>query len=36
LFAGPDEDYGALELGCEIIDMSSDEFEKKKKLFCKN
>lgn len=33
MFAGPDEDYGALELGCAIIDMPLDEYENKKKLF---
>lgn len=33
MFSGPDEDYGALELGCEIIDMPLDEYENKKKLF---
>lgn len=35
MFAGPDEDYGALELGCEIIDMSSDDNLKKKNFLQK-
>lgn len=33
MFAGPDEDYGALELGCDIIDMSLEEYQNKKKIF---
>lgn len=36
LFTGPDEDYGATELGCEIIDMPLDEYQNKKKLFLDN
>lgn len=33
MFAGPDKDYGALEMGCEIIDMSLEEFQNKKEIF---
>jgi len=33
LFAGPDKDYGVPELGCEIIDMSLEEYQNKKKIF---
>lgn len=33
MFSGPDEDYGALELGCDIIDMSLEEYQNKKQIF---
>ncbi|KAL4132845.1 hypothetical protein QTP88_009929 [Uroleucon formosanum] len=35
LFSGPDDDYGAVEMGCEIIDMPFDEYQNKKELFLK-
>jgi hypothetical protein len=35
LFSGPDDDYGAVEMGCEIIDMPFDEYQNKTELFLK-
>jgi len=35
LFCGPDDDYGAVEMGCEIIDMPLDEYQIKKEIFLK-
>lgn len=35
LFSGPDDDYGAVEIGCEIIDMPFDEYQNKKEIFLK-
>ncbi|XP_025425936.1 uncharacterized protein LOC112694617 [Sipha flava] len=35
LFSGPDDDYGAVEMGYEIIDMPFDEYQNKKELFLK-
>ncbi|KAL4136190.1 hypothetical protein QTP88_007754 [Uroleucon formosanum] len=35
LFSGPDDDYGAVKMGCEIIDIPFDEYQNKKELFLK-
>jgi len=35
LFCGPDDDYGVVEMGCEIIDMPLDEYQIKKEIFLK-
>lgn len=32
---GPNDDYGAVEMGCEIIDMPLDEYQIKKEIFLK-
>jgi len=35
LFSGPDDDYGAVEVGSKIIDMPTDEYQNKKEIFLK-
>ncbi|KAL5238042.1 hypothetical protein ACI65C_005452 [Semiaphis heraclei] len=35
LFSGPDDDYGAVEVGSEIIDIPFDEYQNKKEIFLK-
>ena len=33
--AGPDEDYGAVDIGIDVIDMSPEEYDAKKIAFLK-
>lgn len=33
VISGPDEDYGAIDLGCDVIDMTTEEYNTKKNNF---
>lgn len=34
-FSGPDNNYEATKMGCEIIDMPFDDYQNKKEIFLK-